>query len=325
MSLKKIAEMTGTSISTVSRVLNNKPGPSASRVLREKIWTAAQEIGYAPNQMAQALRKGETENAAPRILVVTARIHSLDEDPFFYELYMCVLSELFHAGCAAERMDASEELPSQIPSCDGMIILGRCSQALLAKLQCVSTNLVGIWRNPTDFHIDEVMCDGRKAAGMAVEYLIARGHSTIAYIGDCSYESRYVGYSDALIRNNLPIRYPLIFPTRQTEAEGFDAMQVIAHTNEATAVFCANDITAVGALKALAAIKPRPPICVISIDNIDLAQQTKPLLTTIDIPREDMAHLAVKVLTDRIAHGHREILRVEFPCRLVRRGSCGEE
>lgn len=326
MSLKKIAEMTGASVSTVSRVLNNKPGPNASKALRERIWAAAAEIGYAPNRTAQALRRGAAESAARRILVVTARIHSLDADPFFHELYMSVRAELFRAGCAAERLDASEEMPASLPACDGMVILGRCSQALLQKLRRASPNLVGIWRNPTDFDIDEVMCDGKKAASVAVEYLIARGHSSIAYIGDCSYESRYVGYTDALIRNNLPIRYPLIFPTRQTEAEGYEAMRMIARANDATAVFCANDITAVGALSALRDLpKPRPDIAVIAIDNIDLAQRTQPLLTTIDIPREDMAHMAVQVLMDRIARGHREILRVEFPCRLVRRKSCGED
>ncbi len=324
MSLKKIAEMTGASASTVSRVLNNKPGPTASKELRARIWAAAQEIGYAPNRTAQALRKGAPENSTRRILVVTARIHSLDADPFFYELYMGVLAELFRAGCAAERLDASEEVPAAIPACDGMVILGRCSQALLQRLKRATENLVGIWRNPTNFNIDEVMCDGKKAAAMAVEYLIARGHSSIAYVGDCSYESRYVGYSDALIRSNLPIRYPLIYPTHQTEAEGSDAMRRILHEGEATAVFCANDITAVGALKALREARPRRAVAVIAIDNIDLAQRTEPLLTTIDIPREDMAHMAVEVLMNRIVHGHREILRVEFPCRLVRRGSCGE-
>ena len=160
---------------------------------------------------------------------------------------------------------------------------------------------------------------------MAVEYLLKLGHRTIAYIGDCSYESRYVGYCDALIRNSIPIDYPLIIPTGQTEQEGYTAMQRIAASGAATAVFCANDITAAGALRALSEMgRKRPKIAVISIDNIDLAQQTKPLLTTISIPREDMAHMAVNVLLDRMNKGHREHVRVEFPCRLVRRMSCGE-
>ena len=324
MSLRNIAEKTGASVSTVSRVLNNHPGPCASKELREKIWAAAQETGYAPNRTAQALRKGEKPEKARRVLVVTARIKSLSDDPFFEELYLCVLSELFRLGCATERVDASEDALPELPPRDGMVILGRCSRAMLSYLRRACPSAVGIWRNPTDFDIDEVMCDGKKAAGMAVEYLISLGHTRIAYIGDCSYESRYEGYLDALIRHGVPIEYPLIHPTRQTEAEGFDAMRDIVRAGEATAAFCANDITAIGALRALAGRKGAPPVAVIGIDNIALTQQTDPLLTTISIPVEDMAHMAAGVLMDRIARGHAEILRVEFPCRLVRRKSCGE-
>lgn len=325
MSLKKIAEMTGVSVSTVSRVLNNAPGPCATSELREKIWDAARAIDYTPNRSAQRLRKGTAPAKARRIAIVTARMRSLDEDPFFNELYMSVQAELFRMGLTTVRIDAHDDVRAPKIECDGMVILGRCSHALLENLKRACANLVGIWRNPTDFDIDEVMCDGKKAAQMAVEYLIKLGHRTIAYIGDCSYESRYVGYCDTLIRNNIPIDYPLIIPTSQTEAEGYAAMRKLVEAGGATAVFCANDITAVGALRALNEMgRARPKIAVIAIDNIDLAQQTRPILTTINIPRDDMAHMAAAVLLDRIERGHRENVRVEFPCRLVRRMSCGE-
>lgn len=325
MSLKKISEMTGVSVSTVSRILNNAPGSAASQEVRERVWRAAQEIGYTPNRSAQHLRKGDVPEKPRRIAVVIARIQSLEADPFFHELYMNVQSELFRAGCASVRVDAYDEANVRLPECDGMVILGRCSHLLLEHLKHACPNLVGIWRNPTDFDIDEVVCDGKKAANMAVEYLLKLGHRTIAYIGDCSYESRYVGYCEALIRNNIPIDYPLIIPTAQTGDEGRLAMQKLAASGAATAVFCANDVTATGALQALNEMgRKRPKIAVIAIDNTDLAQETKPLLTTIDIPREDMAHMAVSVLVDRMNRGHREHVRVEFPCRLVRRMSCGE-
>ena len=83
----------------------------------------------------------------------------------------------------------------------------------------------------------------------AVEYLISLGHTKIAYIGDCSYESRYVGYCETLINHLLPIDYRIIIPTNQTEQEGSDAMRVLSGTGESTAVLCANDITAIGVLK----------------------------------------------------------------------------
>ena len=61
---------------------------------------------------------------------------------------------------------------------------------------------------------------------------------------------------------------------------------------------------------------------VISIDNIYPSQKTTPMLTTIDIPKKEMAHLAVTLLTDRRNGKHRENIRIELPCRLVERDSC---
>ena len=154
----------------------------------------------------------------------------------------------------------------------------------------------------------------------AVEHLLELGHRKIAYIGDCSYESRYVGYCESLIRHNLPLNYRVIFPTDQSEEAGFQAMEKLLAGDEVTAVLCANDISAVGALRAAKGRRGKG-VCVIAIDDIDQAQETRPMLTTVRIPREDMAHMAVALLKDRMAGGHRECLRVELPCRIMHRES----
>ena len=71
MSLKQIAAIAGASVSTVSRVLNNTSSSCASKELQDKIWAAAREIGYQPNQAARALKKGSGETVKlPRIAVV---------------------------------------------------------------------------------------------------------------------------------------------------------------------------------------------------------------------------------------------------------------
>ena len=95
-------------------------------------------------------------------------------------------------------------------------------------------------------------------------------------------------------------------------------------SKDVSAVLCANDITAVGALKTLSEQpgKKKKKISVIAIDNISLSLTVSPLLTTVNIPKEDMGHMAVTVLLDRIRHKHNEFLRVEFPCRIIERDSC---
>ena len=90
-----------------------------------------------------------------------------------------------------------------------------------------------------------------------------------------------------------------------------------------TAVFCANDSTALGVLDALKTKRKKNWLpSIISIDNIREAETTTPMLTTIDIPRREMAHHAVALLLDRMDGGHRENVRLEMQGRLIVRDSC---
>ena len=323
--------MVGTSISTVSRVLNNTSPTCASRELQDKIWAAAREINYQPNESARSLQKsGTAAKSVPHISIVLARISTLEEDPFFLELFRDLEVELLKQKATIDHVVYAEESFHQnLSNSSGVIILGRCSDKLLERITTQNRNVVGIWRNPMNFNVDEVICDGKKAAEMAMKYLFSLGHQRIAYLGDCSFESRYVGYCDMLIRNNLPIDYELI---KQTTGEGgteFSELleKKLSGETEFTAVFCANDNTAIHVLELLKERKRqiRQPISVISIDNIEASQNTQPYLTTIHIPRGEMAHMAVSLLLDRIAREHREAVRIEFPCRIVERNSCYQQ
>lgn len=328
MSLKKIASMVGTSVSTVSRVLNNTSSTCASKELQDKIWAAAREINYQPNENARSLQKsGTAPQNHPHISIVLARISSLEEDPFFLELFRNLEIELLKQKATIDHIIyADQSFYQNLSDSSGVIILGRCSNKLLDRISAQNRNIVGIWRNPMNFNVDEVICDGKKAAEMAMKYLFSLGHQRIAYIGDCSFESRYVGYCDTLIQNNIPIDYELIKQTTEEEEIAFSELleKKITGNTEFTAVFCANDKIAIRVLKLLHTKKRqlKQPISVISIDNIEASQNTKPYLTTIQIPRSEMAHMAVTLLLDRIAKEHREAVRIEFPCRIVERSSC---
>lgn len=333
MSLKKIAEMVGVSPSTVSRVLNQKSSTCASPELKRKIWEAAHLLHYTPNVNARNLKTGErTDNSGYQIAVILSRFHSLDTDPFFQELFQSIEEALFASSCLLHSvLPSTQDDLSSLASADGVIILGRCSDTFLSKLRNYTRNIVGIDRNPTDYKMDEIICNGKTAALKAMEYLLSLGHQKIGYIGDCSSESRYVGYCESLIARNIPLNYHYICSTDQTFDSGFSAMQTLLQ-QDLTAVFCANDISALGALKALSGLsaesgrrrksKTNSKISVISIDNIVLSQTSSPLLTTVNIPKEDMGRMAVHILLDRINHRHSECLRVEFPCKIIERDSC---
>lgn len=254
-----------------------------------------------------------------------ARFNSLEIDPFFHELFQSVEESLFSYSCTIHCIaNAKQKNFSELKEVDGIIVLGRCPDEILNSLRKYTHNIVGIDRNPTSYKVDEIICSGKTAAITAIEYLLSLGHREIGYIGDCSSESRYVGYCETLINRNIPLNYNYIQSTDQTYDSGYHAMQELRQQN-ITAVFCANDISALGALKALSEPSSdayRQRISVISIDNISMSQTSTPLLTTVSIPKEDMGRMAVNILLDRIKHNHSEYLRVEFPCKIIERESC---
>ena len=332
MSLKKIAEMVGVSPSTVSRVLNHTSETCASKEVQDRIFAAAREINYQPNQSAKLLRASALPETASNhhISIILARITTLNADPFFSELFRSLEIDLLKQQTTIDHViyakdHLTKKQAEQLTASQGVIIVGRCSHKLLDSILSITKNVVGIWRNSMDFNVDEVVCDGQKAAELAMKHLIRLGHKKIAYIGDCSYESRYVGYCNSLIKNDIPMNYNWIKQSNQTAEEAEQAfLSLLEQSNDFTAVFCANDITAIRVLQLLKQHRRqiKRDISVISIDDIDESQNTKPYLTTIHIPRMEMAHMAITLLLDRISQSHKEIVRIEFPCRVVERSSC---
>lgn len=174
-----------------------------------------------------------------------------------------------------------------------------------------------------DTVVDEVVCDGEKIAFMAVEHLIELGHTNIGYIGECHNEARYRGFVEALYDHHLELDPNFVIETNQTEAKGYEAMEkLLAMPDYPTGIYCANDITAVGVLKLLSRRKNIYMPSVIASDDIEQAQFTTPMLTTVHLPKEDMGKFALWLLLDRINNGHKAVTRMELECKLMVRSSC---
>ncbi|MCD8332330.1 MAG: LacI family transcriptional regulator [Oscillospiraceae bacterium] len=322
MTLKELAQQAEVSVATASRVMNNKPGGCVSPAVRERVWETARRLGYQPNLNARSLKTGGPEAPAGTVCILVARPESARRDAFFTESLDSLSAELLSAGFRlGEAVYLQSASGGPLPEGDGYVILGKCQEELLRACRKRTRNLVGIWRNPGPLPVDEVVCSGRKAALLAMEHLVELEHRRIAYIGDCSFENRYLGYTEGLTRRQLPLIYSLVCNVPQTRAAGEQAMERLLSQGEATAALCANDEVALGALQALRRQGGgEPPVSVISID--DTAQARQAGLTTVHIPGRDMAHLAVLLLSDRFRGGHRECVHVELPCRLVERESC---
>ena len=344
MTIKDVAQRAGVSTATVSRVLNDPNYRCAEPGMREKIWRIAMEMNYTPNASARSLklRRDEQETAFFQALMTRAGAES-ENDPFFRELLHCVETEVADHHCVlcniqyraelsddkrCARMDHAAQVRRMREAagerCDGIIVIGKCNRHILRELQQQYGNVVSINRNSTEYAVDEVLCDGEKVAAMAVEHLLELGHRRIGYVGGCRNESRYRGYQGALRAHGLDLIPAYVVETGQTEEEGYRAMQgFLTLAEPPTAVYCANDLGALGALRFLGGmrgLRTRPSV--IASDDIEAAQTSSPMLSTVRVPKREMAHLAVQLLIDRWQGGHAGVVRVEVEGVLMQRESC---
>lgn len=344
MSIKDIADSVGVSASTVSRVLNNPDYRCSTPELRDKIWNAAIKMNYVPNEAARQLKTGGAEiQKTYCINVLMTRMDAESSDPFFQELLRVVESEIHRQGCilskvwyrslfSDDKRCKREDLDAVINRMfeetkgrgDGLIIIGKCNRQALQKLEKCYKATVYVNRDSSQGLVDEVICNGKKIASSAVEHLIELGHENIGYVGSCHNEARYQGYIETLQAHGLDIDSDYIIATKQTEIEGFEAMEHFLNSDKCpTGIYCSNDITAIGMLKCLSKHRNRyytPSI--ISSDGIEEAQYTTPMLTTVQVSREEMGKFALYLLVDRLRGGHRGKVKMELECRLVKRDSC---
>lgn len=337
MTLKDIAQEAGVSISTVSRVINQNNTKAASRETQDHIWEIVRRTGYTPNSMAQKLQRGTIDEDLKRthsIACIYARTQDASLEPFWIQLFRSIEQEAFRKNYILKHSFSAFDLSSPLTyrtisdyKVDGAVVLGRFDKELLYFLKKNYKHVVYTGLNNVDEKYDQIICDGCQASIKAMEYLIHSGHTDIGYIGEKKNEDRYLGYCYALNQHKLPVMASYVSDIMLSSEGGYQgAVKLLRQTKEITAVLCANDLTAIGALRAFRDMGISVPknISVISIDDIDTAQYLSPMLTTIHIPLEELGQITAKTLIDRIEGGHRLPLKICLPFYIAKRESCIE-
>lgn len=331
MTLKDVAKAAGVSPSTVSRVIHSAGKNFASPQVRHRVWDAVRQLGYVPNQQAQSLKKGKSAPQAPSTIhILFARSKSPHGDSYFDELATYVQEEILSRGYQVGSLFTRHEAEASPPGAlsvgkrDGLVVLGRTRKSLDPFIAQFSRRAVYVTLNQMELEADHIMCDGVQATRTAMQYLYDNGHRHIAYVGEYPNDVRYQGFWNFVTENTLTYSRETILNTPMTAEGGFAAAQKLLDCKmRPTAVFCANDVTAIGLLKGLhqlGAVVPRD-LSVISIDNIAEAGETIPGLTTVKIPLKDLGSFAVKTLVDRIEKGHSIYVHVFMPSELLIRDS----
>ena len=322
-----VARLAGVSQPTVSLVLSNNSKARVSAETRERVMRAAEELGYQPNVIARALVL--QRSYALGIIVPDLR------NPFFAEIVSGaerVASEAGYAVFLCEARERSRDrhinalLERQI---DGIMIDALGAASLTDRL-LERTNVVLIDEPPDRW--PGVASDAFGAGRQAAEHLLALGHERFAFLGPATdihaIRMREKGFVQTIAKSGFRISSDRLRRVPATAAGGQTGMRaLLALETRPTAVFCSNDLVAIGALKTCSVAGARVPldISIVGCDDIELASLTHPELTTIAIPARELgaraARLLLQALKNEPHEGRAEPVQRTIPSRLVVRGT----
>ena len=347
VNLKMLAEHLQLSQTTISLVLNNSPSAkSIPPETRQRVLDAAEKLNYRPNYFARSLRQS-------RSMSVGVLAPDLSEG-YFTRVMSGVVEELTRAkyfyftACHDWRPELMQEYPRMLVerAVDGFLLLNTT-----AEIE-VPVPVVAISAHGAEPNVTHIVLDHLRAVEMALGHLYELGHRRIAFmrgpkaIPDS--EFRWEGIEKAAATLGLKIDPNLVTRIDSNNGSGngnggwseqtghhpmspeigyIPMKQLLTKTRDFTAVFCFNDIAAIGAIRALTEAGLRVPadVSVVGFDDIQSAAFCTPSLTTVRQPLNEMGKLGARILLERIANPDKTELTAELVVQpeLVIRESTG--
>jgi DNA-binding LacI/PurR family transcriptional regulator len=324
--IKDIARAANVSHATVSRALRNSPLVSPETT--EKIQRIARESDYRASAVARSL-------VTKRTFTVGVVVTSI-ADPFVAEVVSGIEETANDHGysvfLANSNADPEREMKVvysfEERRVDGVVVTSsRVGALYVPKLAQMEVPIVLLNNQHASEFAHSVMIANIDASRAATRHLLQLGHERIAYIGDQygvqSETERLTGYRNALEEAGIPIREELAVQGNGKPEGGISAMAaLLAQPDRPTAVFCYNDMTAIGAIRSIKShgLKVPEDISVVGFDDLLLSQYTDPPLTTIHQPMRRMGNLAMETLLELLS-GSTSAYNIKVPGELVVRQS----
>lgn len=306
VTIKDIAERASVSVTTVSRVLNNRP--DVSDKTRKKVKTIIEKLGYNPNSIARGL-------VLRRSFTIGLAIPGIS-NPFFPEVAKGVQSKAKDKGYSVILYDTNNDIEEEkeairILRCkqvDGMILsLSMENRDELLALEERGFPVVQIDRIIPECTSLSVTIDNVMSAREATQHLVELGHKYIAHISGSFYyktaRDRLCGFQQCIYENNLPYDDVYILEGNYTKESGYKQMKALLDKSpRPTAVFVANDLMALGCYEAIfdAGLSVPEHISVVGHDDIELSSIVRPGLTTVMQPKYELGQVAADVLIRKI-------------------------
>jgi DNA-binding LacI/PurR family transcriptional regulator len=328
VSIKDIAKVAKVSHSTVSRALRDSP--LISDETKARIQRIAQEMGYSPSAIARSLATKRTQTLG---LVVTTIA-----DPFVAEVVRGIeeraLDEGYSVILCQSQADPEREIAAveilQEKRVDAIIITAsRVGSLYLPLLEKLAVPIVLINNQQEGRYIYSVGTDNIQGGRLAVRYLLELGHTRLGYITGPEWavasKQRLEGACQALREQGVNVDPTLIVQGDGRAGGGEKAMcRLLSHPTPPTAVFCYNDMTAIGAMRAVQQAGLRVPedISIVGYDDVAFATYVTPPLTTIRQRKYEMGAQATEIAL-ALLNGKKNIAEhVLVPGELIVRESC---
>jgi LacI family transcriptional regulator len=328
MTSHEVARLAGVSQATVSRVL--RQDPRVAPETRERVMRVLADTRYEPNAAARAIKTSRSGS----IGVVVARLS--------YQLYPAMLEaiggQLARLGLRMIVWDSEHggDLPASRALrqgiVDGVILCAATRESpFLQDVSSPQAPVVLVNRNVQDYPSDQVSSDNIGGGRRVAQYLRACGRKRIALVGGIPRAStirdRELGFRQALAADGIELP-PHYYQSSETfsHASGREAaIRLLELGSPPDAIFCVNDVLALGAMDGARALGMRVPeqLWVVGYDDIELASWGAYDLTTVRQPMEQMVACAIDLLRDRIADPPRPLAQRCFPNELVIRSSTG--
>jgi LacI family transcriptional regulator len=303
-SLKQLAEHLGLNPATVSVVLNEVPGRSIPQATRDRIKAAAKQMNYQPNLLARSLRSRRT-------LTIGILVPELG-DGYHTQVMSGIGDHLIKAGYF--YFTAHHRHKRNLVEEYTRMLIGRGAQGIIA-IDTLLEHPIGIPVVAVAGHrhiegVTNVLLDHARAAELALNHLYSLGHRHIAFMRGQPFSSdsdeRWKSLVAVAARLGLEIKPELVVSLERDMSSpelGYPVVQqLLAGRQPFTALVAFNDISAIGAIRALQDVNLRVPedISVIGFDDIKAAAFTLPRLTTINQPLEEIGRIATQSLLNRI-------------------------
>jgi LacI family transcriptional regulator len=337
--INDVAKLSGVSIKTVSRVMNNEP--SVRQLTREKVQSAVKELNYQPNLAAR--------NLAGTKSFTIAYVYDNPNAYYIIDMQEGILSacrqqgfELLINPCDSQQENITEDIIDTIKHARvaGVVLTPPFSERpeFVKRITELDIKVVRIMSG--DVAPDDlspcVMVNDRDAAQTITQHLIDLGHKKIAFIaGGAEHMStieRYKGYRRALKANEIEFNKSLVIEGEYSFESGVEGAKFlmakdVIQDNLPTAIFSCNDEIAAGALFAarLMNIKIPEQLSIAGFENSPFSRQTWPKLTTANQPNKQIAQDAASILINQIRKHKGKIETSQYIPQLVVRDSTGQQ